>query len=64
MALHVQAVLQPQRQEFFFGQFVRQAAAHLVTELGNALGNDALVILVVLIHGGVRSVFVEFRKLA
>ncbi len=64
MALHVQAVLQAQRQEFFLGQLVGQAAAHLVTELGDALGDDALVILVVLIHGGVRSVFVEFRKRA
>ncbi|MNN24705.1 hypothetical protein D3C81_1381460 [compost metagenome] len=51
MALHVQAILQPQRQEFLFGQFVGKAAAHLVTELGNALLDDALVVLIVLIHG-------------
>ncbi len=51
MALHVQAVLQAQRQEFFLGQLVGQAAAHLVTELGYAFVDDALVVLVVLIHG-------------
>ena len=33
MDLHVQAVLQAQRAEFVFGQFIRQAAAHLVAKL-------------------------------
>ena len=50
MALHVQAVLQAQRQEFFFGQLIGEAAAYLVAVLGDALAYDEMVVLVVTVH--------------
>jgi hypothetical protein len=51
MALHVQAVLQAQRQEFFFGQLIAEAAPYLVAVLGDALAYDEVVVLVVTVHG-------------
>jgi hypothetical protein len=50
MALHVQAVLQAQRQELFFGQLVVQAAGNLVAVLRNAVADDEMVVLVVTVH--------------
>ena len=50
VALHVQAVLQAQRQEFVFGQLVGEAAPHLVAVLGDALAHDEMVVLVVTVH--------------
>jgi hypothetical protein len=51
MALHVQAVLQAQRQELFFGQLIGEAALHLVAVLRDALADDEVVVLVVTVHG-------------
>ena len=50
MTLVIQTVLQTQRLEFLFRQFVRQPAPHLVTELHHSLVDNRLVILVVLVH--------------
>lgn len=50
VALVVQAVLQAQRQELFFRQFARNTAAHLVAELRNAVGDEAVIVSVVLVH--------------
>ena len=51
MTLHVQAVLQAQRQEFFFGQLVGETAPYLVAVLGDAFTYDEMVVLVVTVHG-------------
>jgi len=48
--LHVQAILETQRQELFFGQFARQAAPDLVAELGDPFGHQGRIIFVVLVH--------------
>jgi dissimilatory sulfite reductase (desulfoviridin) alpha/beta subunit len=50
MALHIQAVHQPQRAEFIFAQFAGQVAAGLVAELGDPLIDQAKVNFVVTIH--------------
>jgi hypothetical protein len=50
VALHVQAVLQAQRQEFGFGQLIVDAALYLVAVLGDAFLDDEVVVLVVAIH--------------
>ncbi|GGC18994.1 hypothetical protein GCM10011572_45630 [Pseudoduganella buxea] len=52
MALHVQAVLQAQRQEFFLRQLAAEAALYLVAVLGDALAHDEMVVLIVLVHVG------------
>lgn len=52
VALHVQAVLQPQRTELVLAQFAGQAAADLVAVLRDALVDDRLIVLVVLVHSG------------
>jgi hypothetical protein len=52
VALQIQAILQAQRPEFFFAQFVRQTTAHLVAVLSDAFVDDFLVDLIVLIHSG------------
>ena len=51
MALHVEAVLQAQRTEFVIGEFAGLPARDLVAELGDALVNECLVVLVVAVHG-------------
>ncbi|MNI46558.1 hypothetical protein D3C73_1010260 [compost metagenome] len=48
--LHVQAVLQAQRQKLFFAQLARTEALDLVAKLRNALEHQRPVIVVVLIH--------------
>ena len=50
--LHVQAVLQTQRPELVVGEFAREIPAGLVAELGDALGDEAMVEVVVAVHGG------------
>ncbi len=52
MALHVEPVLQAQRTELLFAQFARQTAANLVAILRDALIDECLVVLIVLIHSG------------
>jgi hypothetical protein len=48
--LYVQAVLQPQWQEFRFGQFAGEKTLGLAPELGYPLIDDSLVVLVVNVH--------------
>ena len=50
MQLQIEAVHQPQRLELVLGDFIAQAAADLVLELGDAGVDDRLVILVVTVH--------------
>ena len=50
VTLHVQAVLQAQRQELGLGQLVAEAAPYLVAVLGDALAYDEVVKLVVTVH--------------
>ncbi len=50
MALQIQAILQPQRTEFFLGQFVGQPTPDLVTVLDDAFLDDLMIILVIAIH--------------
>jgi hypothetical protein len=52
MALHVQPVLQAQRHEFVFGQFVGDAALHLVAVLRDPFLDDEMVVLIVMVHRG------------
>ena len=51
VALDVEAVLQPQRAEVVLGELAGQVAPRLVAELRDALVDDALVDLVVVVHG-------------
>jgi hypothetical protein len=55
VALHVQAVLQPQRTEFFLAQLARQTPANLIGVLRDSFVNDSLVDLIVLVHSGAPS---------
>ncbi|MNX88378.1 hypothetical protein D3C86_1203460 [compost metagenome] len=48
--LHVQTVLQAQRQEFFLAQLTGQKAFDLITKLRNSFEHQCPVIVVVLIH--------------
>ena len=50
VALHVQAVLQAQRNEFLFRQFIGDTARNLVSVLGDALFDDEVVVLIVMVH--------------
>ncbi|MNN52445.1 hypothetical protein D3C81_1671450 [compost metagenome] len=50
MFLHVQTVLQAQRQEFFLAQLTGQKAFDLITKLRNSFEHQCPVIVVVLIH--------------
>ena len=50
MALHVQAVLQAQREKLLFRQFIGYAARNLVAVLRDAFPDDEMVILVVMVH--------------
>ena len=52
MTLQIEPVLQTQRTEFVFGQFVRDSAFYLTAKLGNPFLDDLMIILVVAIHGG------------
>ena len=49
--LHVEAVLQAQRLELVLGDLAGQAAGDLAAELVGAVGDDAAVVVVVLVHG-------------
>ena len=51
MELQIEAVHQPQRPELILGEFAREPALRLVAELRDALGDEALVELVIAIHG-------------
>ena len=50
MYLHIQTILQTQDAEFIFAQLTRQAAAHLVAELRDALVYNLVVIFIIAIH--------------
>ena len=50
MELQVEAVGQPQRLELLLGELAREAAAHLVAELLDALGDQRAVEVVVSIE--------------
>ncbi len=50
--LHVQAVLQAQRQELFLAQLAGHEAFDLIAKLRNPLEHQCPVIIVVLIHRG------------
>ena len=50
VALHVQAVLQAQRNEFLFRQFIGDTARNLVSVLGDAFFDDEVVVLIVMVH--------------
>ena len=52
--LQIEAVHQPQRLELVLGQLAREAAAHLVAELLDALGDQRAVVVVVAVEMGVR----------
>ncbi|CRM94327.1 hypothetical protein [Pseudomonas sp. 22 E 5] len=51
-ALHIKAILQAQRAELFFAQFTCQIASGLITELLDAVLDDALIVFVVYVHIG------------
>ena len=55
--LQIDAVHQPQRLEFVFGQFARQAPRDLVAEFGDALGDQGAVEFVVDVHA--RSAYIR-----
>ena len=48
--LQINAVHQPQRPEFVFGQFAGQPARDLIAELGDALGHQRPIEFVVKVH--------------
>ena len=54
IALHVPAILQPQRQELLISQLTSLPALQLVTKLLGAQGNELLVKLGVLVHQLIR----------
>jgi hypothetical protein len=51
MTLDIEAILEPQRPKFLFGKFAGQEASSLVTITRDAVIHDALIVLVVLVHG-------------
>src|SRR5215472_6925826 len=51
MQLQIDAVHQPQRLEFFFGQFAGKPARHLIAEFRDALGDQRAVEGIVNVHG-------------
>jgi len=52
VALDIEAVLQAQRTKLFFAQFAVQITPGLVTELGDALVKQTLVIILINVHRG------------
>ncbi len=52
--LQVKAIGQTQRLELLFGQLAGEAAAHLVAELVDALGDERPVVVVVMVEMGIR----------
>ncbi len=52
--LQVEPVGQPQRLELLLGELAHQAAAHLVAELLDALGDQRAVVVIVAVEMGVR----------
>jgi hypothetical protein len=48
--LHIQAVLESQREKFILFQFAGQSPIGLVTELGNPLGKYLPVVFVINVH--------------
>src|SRR3990167_1535165 len=55
MLLHVQAVLQTQRQKLFLAQLAADAPRDLVAKLRPALAHQGAVVVVVLVHGPPRQ---------
>ena len=51
MTLDIEAILKPQRAKFVFGQLAGQEASSLVAVTRDAVVHDALIVLVVLVHG-------------
>ena len=49
--LQIDAVHQPQRLEFVFGQFARQPARHLIAKFVHPFGHQRAVEIVVDVHG-------------
>jgi len=47
VALDIEAILQAQRAELVFGEFAGKVAPGLVAELGDALGDQAMINFVV-----------------
>ena len=50
IALHINAVLKSQRQKLFFRDLTVQIALHLALELGDALVQQLLIVLIVYVH--------------
>src|SRR3990167_7921601 len=55
MLLHVQAVLQTQRQKLFLAQLTAEPPLDLIAKLRHTLAHQGAVVVVVLVHGPPRQ---------
>jgi hypothetical protein len=57
MSLHIESVLQSERQEFFCAEAAIEIAFSLIAKLSGALSNDLLIVSVVFVHRGFSEIY-------
>ena len=63
MTLHVQTILQTQRAEFVFRQFLGKEAPGLIAELVDPFAHNTAVIVIVAIHDFLRQKAISFAPI-